>query len=526
MVKQFIAITLFTLVVIAGCSSSMPTSPEADAPSGWVVEYGDASLREANPYIDITTYAMPAIHIKIDAFVPHELLELTLTLTNSTIFTPRNVDIAFSCPMEDPDGMTDRYSEIPWDFRLFNDGDPVLTGVPYEVDIHLDISEGGLTFGYFIMGLFGPDPLDETFVYEDSNNWYDFGNHNIMLGKMNGTATDTGIDGKWPMISGNGRFIAAVVNPGIGSHFVIKDTETEELTEIHIDIPGVDNERAGWGIFDYEGNYFVYMAGQPQYREYLYMRDMNTGETTIIEGSMDGSEICAAFGIDISGDGTMVSYTCNDNPTDMYSYFNIRTYNTVTKEKIQITNNEKEDCDTTINYDGTRMAYRRGYLIPYNEIHGGAAVGGDAMRYMTIRQGGIPDDYLVRKAATSYITIYELHTVDLITGEDIVVADKVEDPPNFVTDCRMDWAGNWIVYRDQEDQMFSTYTTIYAVSFDGSETYALTDDTTHFKMVPFISGDGLYGGWDVFMGSGGIYATDLDGIFKPIDVGMWPDIGV
>ena len=524
MTRRYLALLAILILAACGCSKGVPVAPATDSPSGWVVESGTLSMREANPYLDITEQALPRIRVQVDKYIPMKILELTLTLTNDTAYTPRNLAVAFEVPLAEPDGMTDRGSNIPWNFRLFNGGDKILKGVPYEADVHLDISHSGLGFEFYVIGLIGNDPLNEKFVYEESNDWYDMGNHAIRLGRMNGSYEDTGLTGKFPMISGNGRYVAVVKLPAATAYFVIKDTWTGDTTEIHCSIPGCSSCRVGWGVFDYEGKYFVYMAGQKQYREYLWLRNMETGSTELIEGAFDGSQICAAFGVDISGDGTMVSYNYDDNPISMYSFFQIRTYDILTGEKKQWTNGDNENCDTSINYNGTRVSYRCGYFVP--PIKGGDAAMPSMDYHTSLRQGEIPFSSLVRHGDVSIYVVYELRSIDLITGEDRLLVEKVVDPPNYVCDARMDWAGNWIIYRDQPHQWMSTYTTVYAIRFDGSEKIQLTNDTTHYKMVPFMSGDFFYAGWDIYMGEGGIWASDFDDSWEAINVGMWPDNGV
>ena len=146
--------------------------------------------------------------------------------------------------------------------------------------------------------------------------------------------------------------------------------------------------------------------------------------------------------------------------------------------------------------------------------------------HMKVRAGEVPSSSLERNAAVSYFVVYELRTLDVGTGLDRVVANYVVDPPNYICDARMDWAGNWVIYRDQPDQMYSTFSNVYMVSFDGSQAIQVTNESSKFKYFPFMSGDALYAGWDVFMGPGGIEATDFDSIWKPVSVGMYPDNGV
>jgi hypothetical protein len=526
MVMRYLVIIAAAALLIGGCSAAGPMTPESENPSGWVIEWGTSSEREAHSYFNVTSYAIPAIKVTINSFVPMQSLGLTLSLTNTTSYTPRNLCIAFECPVEDPDGMTDRGSPVPWDYMLFNEGLPLEFGNEYVIDVVLDISETGIGFDYYVMGLFGSDPHNEKFVYENSNDWYSMGNNDIMLGELNGANVDTGLDGKWPMISGNGKYIAAVKDPSGEAYFVIKNTITQQVSEIHITIPGVPGCAAAWGVFSYDGRYFVYAGGAPPYRSYLYLRDMDTGETTLIEGAADGTEICAAFGMDISGDGSMISYAFNDEPTSAYSYANIKTYNVATGEKIQLTDNDNEECDTSLNFRGDRLSYRRGYMILWDDIHGGQAVVNNKMdSFIKFRHGEMPYEKSGRTAQTSYVTVYELRAVDLVTSSDNVIADYVESPPNYIKDARMDWAGNFIVYRDQPDQIYSTYTTVYAAAFDGLEIFQMTNDSSYYKMVPFISGDSLYGGWDVLYGTG-VWATDRVSTWKAVDVGMWPDNGV
>ncbi len=527
MLRRWLAVLSILILAACGCSKAAMIDPgSTDDTSGWVIEKGEVSVREANPYLDVTSTALPRIQVQVDKYIPNKVLELTLTLVNNTAYVPRNVALAFDVPLENPDGMTDKGSDIPWNFRMINGGDPINPGGQSVVDVHLDISTSGLSFKYYVMALIGEDPLNEKFVYEENNDWYDFASeHPIRLASMNGESEAVGINGRFPMMSGNGRYIAAVKLPQDSAWFRIKDTWTGEITDIHCEIPGCPGCgcRVGWGVFDYEGKYFVYMAGQKQLREYLWLRNMETGETTLIEGSMDGSEIVAAFAVDISGDGTMVSYCCDDDPINMYSYFDLCTYNIVTGEKIQWANTDNEDCDTSINWDGTRLSYRRGYFVP--DIKGGSASFG--MDYHTaVRNGEIPFSSLSRNANVSIYCVYELRCLDLTTGEDRVLAEKQDDPPNYICDARMDWAGNWIIYKDQPDQFYSTFSNIYMAAFDGSGIIPVTSGSSEFKYFPFMSGDALYAGWDIFMGSGGIYATDFGAKWKAINVGMYPDNGV
>ncbi len=521
------SLTVLALAALfaCGCSASIPSAPEPGAPSGWVIEWGTLSTREADSYLNVTNFAIPAIKVTIKSFVPMQSISLTLSLKNTTGYSPKNFCIAFGCPVENPDGMTDRGSAAPWDYRLFNEGLPIAPGGEYVVDVTLDISGTGIAFDYYVMGLFGPDPLDEEFVYENSNDWYSPGNHDIMLAELNGAAVDTGLDGKWPMISGNGKYIAAVKDPQGEAYFVVKNTFTGATEEIHLTIPGFTGVAVAWGVFSYDGRWFVYEGGKVPYRCYLYLRDMDTGETTIIEGSPDGNEICMAFGMDISGDGSLVSYAYNDDPTSSETYANIRVYDIATGAKTQLSENFNEECDTSLNYRGTRLSYRRGYRIPWDEVHEGDAVMHGMDRLAAWRHGEMPYERPVRICEVSYVTVYELHAVDLLTGQDNVVADYVESPPNYITDARMDWAGNFIVFCDQHDQIYSTFSTVYAAAFDGSQIYQMTDDTSYYKLLPFISGDSFYGGWDILYGNG-IWATDRATGWQAVNVGMWPDNGV
>ena len=469
-------VLLIAILLIAGCANAVT------APENIEIEF-----RYCEAYVDVTGPALPLIHYTVMGFGDGKVT-LELTLSNQTQFRPRNFQLIWNGDVENEDGMTRRGFGTWHDYTLFNDGYAVGPGSYIEyVTVEFPVTP------VYVWGLFGPDPRDGKFICEDSNNYYDYyGNHGVAIYEFNGHATDTGLRGRFPVMSYGAEWIACITNPYSGGYARLKNMSTGEVIDIQPpQIGGTDMEMYELEL-SIDGRYLAFKSGVPQTQDYLYLYDIGAGTITMVEASTDGSLMCAAMFPHFSGDGRYLFYSYNDNPVWLTTPWNVRRYDIASKQIAEITDYpETEFPDRPakisvedVNYDGSEVLYR----------------------YGTTENG---------------ITAYDIHLLKPETGEDIILVDTGGE--EYIEWATMGLGGHEVYYNYSPTQEFRIERDVYKVDKLTLET-SLVLATVNEECTLFYDEQNRILGMDYVWGSPGIWGwsfADKD-LWQVTGTGMFP----
>jgi len=509
--KQITWVIFLMVVATMGCAATSPVDVSVD--------------REVNPYLDVTNQVWEE-YLTLESYeINYPNLTVHFSFANTTDYRPQNLMLITKMDMVNKNGMTEKGFGHPHDYYLINDGNRI-EKTTYEFDIEFDVS-GGLSYDLYVYGLFGPtslyDPLESQFVYEQTNDPYDYADNVLCKAKLNGQFEVIPLVGKYPAMSGNGEWVCAPnISTGSLQILEIATGDVETVTPMY---------PVRYALMDYSGELCVYQYGESQhpYRNYIGLYNTSTGENRIVEGSDDGSNVIVAKSAHISGNGEWLVYNLCENLFNGEAW-NLWLYHIPTGDKTQLTFYPPgeiligipgdEAWPEGINWDGSDIIYRHGY---FTEVGGGFAPG-SLPRYDYGPKSGqiIPN---LDGWGVSYMMVYDAANYN--RAADIHTSIWTSDGDDYLLDAALPWGGDWAYVLYSPSQLTVVDLHVYRANIVTGEIQSVWLDGGNQNGIT-CTGDGLYTAWFDTWGSSGIHGfSSANGyIGKIIQTGMWPNAGI